>query len=151
MMGLEPTASPGGGALPTELHNHFRITRKMVLYSTNNLVSTTWVRNIPTSITTKTPNPIFFLSPFRERAFTCESGPQWGSNPRPPACKTGALPTQLRGIVIDSTIRFIRHRKTVSREGGTRTHDYGRDRTIEKRCCSILYSIKNRHITCSTN
>ena len=26
-------------------------------------------------------------------------GPQWGSNPRPPACKAGALPTELRAHI----------------------------------------------------
>lgn len=148
---------PPLGALTTELHNHFRITRNMVLFSTNNLVSTTWVRNIPTSITTKTPNPIFFLSPFRERAFTCESGPRWDSNPRLSDCQSDALANWATGpwklsclrsnsrlttgaIVIDSTIRFYMTSENVSGESGTRTHDYGRDRTLK----TLLYDSFSR-------
>lgn len=43
----------------------------------------------------------------------------------------------------------IWHRKTISGEGGTRTHDHGRDRTIEKIAVRFFY--KNPSFTYSTN
>lgn len=145
------------GALTTELHNHFRIPRNMVLFSTNNLVSTTWVRNIPTPITTKTPNPIFFLSPFRGRAFhmwewttmgfepttfwlPVRRSTNWATSPWKLSCLRSNSRLTTGAIVIDSTIRFYTTSENVSGESGTRTHDYGRDRTLK----TLLYDSFSR-------